>query len=139
MFLPWFYYVYIYCTWYVIWVYCISVLFVGEFDELISALRTGDVFGEDLMKMRRNRKRGGLSVGHGRERGGKLWIHLEAISERRKVDWFCSQASLGQKPATGPCFVNLLIDSLMNHYLCFRTKYEIVTEFACISLKVLDI
>lgn len=51
---------------------CISVLFVGEFDELISALRTGDVFGEDLMKMRRNRKRGGLSVGHARERGGKL-------------------------------------------------------------------
>ncbi|CAC5408875.1 DAAM [Mytilus coruscus] len=29
----------------------------GEFDELISALRTGDVFGEDLSKMRRNRKR----------------------------------------------------------------------------------
>nr|XP_011446761.2 disheveled-associated activator of morphogenesis 1-A isoform X1 [Crassostrea gigas]XP_011446762.2 disheveled-associated activator of morphogenesis 1-A isoform X1 [Crassostrea gigas]XP_011446763.2 disheveled-associated activator of morphogenesis 1-A isoform X1 [Crassostrea gigas]XP_011446764.2 disheveled-associated activator of morphogenesis 1-A isoform X1 [Crassostrea gigas]XP_011446765.2 disheveled-associated activator of morphogenesis 1-A isoform X1 [Crassostrea gigas]XP_011446766.2 dishe len=44
----------------------------GEFDELISALRTGDVFGEDLMKMRRNRKRGGVSVGNGRERGGKL-------------------------------------------------------------------
>lgn len=29
----------------------------GEFDELISALRTGDVFGEDLSRMRRNRKR----------------------------------------------------------------------------------
>lgn len=53
-------------------VWTVFLLFVGEFDELISALRTGDVFGEDLMKMRRNRKRGGLSVGHGRERGGKL-------------------------------------------------------------------
>ncbi|XP_062616662.1 disheveled-associated activator of morphogenesis 1-like [Saccostrea cucullata] len=44
----------------------------GEFDELISALRTGDVFGEDLVKMRRNRKRGGGNVVNGRERGGKL-------------------------------------------------------------------
>lgn len=29
----------------------------GEFDDLISALRAGDVFGEDLVKMRRNRQR----------------------------------------------------------------------------------
>jgi len=29
----------------------------GEFDDLISALRAGDVFGEDLVKMRRNRRR----------------------------------------------------------------------------------
>ncbi|XP_033627893.1 disheveled-associated activator of morphogenesis 1-A-like isoform X2 [Asterias rubens] len=29
----------------------------GEFDDLISALRTGDMFGEDMAKMKRNRKR----------------------------------------------------------------------------------
>ena len=45
-----------------------------------------------------------------------------------KIAWFCSQASLGQKPATGPCLVNLLVDSLMNHYLYFRTKYEILVH-----------
>lgn len=28
----------------------------GEFDDLISALRTGDVFGEDMAKMKRGRK-----------------------------------------------------------------------------------
>lgn len=28
----------------------------GEFDDLISALRTGDVFGEDLAKIKRSRK-----------------------------------------------------------------------------------
>ncbi|XP_064489611.1 disheveled-associated activator of morphogenesis 1-like isoform X2 [Ornithodoros turicata] len=30
----------------------------GEFDDLISALRTGDVFGDDFSKGRRNRRRG---------------------------------------------------------------------------------
>uniref|UniRef100_T1JFN2 FH2 domain-containing protein n=1 Tax=Strigamia maritima TaxID=126957 RepID=T1JFN2_STRMM len=29
----------------------------GEFDDLISALRTGDVFGEDMAKLKRNRRR----------------------------------------------------------------------------------
>lgn len=28
----------------------------GEFDDLISALRTGDVFGEDVAKFKRSRK-----------------------------------------------------------------------------------
>lgn len=28
----------------------------GEFDDLISALRTGDVFGEDMAKYKRSRK-----------------------------------------------------------------------------------
>lgn len=28
----------------------------GEFDDLISALRTGDVFGEDMTKYKRSRK-----------------------------------------------------------------------------------
>ncbi|KAK3092739.1 hypothetical protein FSP39_006760 [Pinctada imbricata] len=44
----------------------------GEFDELISALRTGDVFGEDLVKMRRNRKRGSTPTGVNRERFGPV-------------------------------------------------------------------
>ncbi|KAL1480312.1 hypothetical protein MTO96_051136 [Rhipicephalus appendiculatus] len=30
----------------------------GEFDDLISALRTGDVFGDEYTKTRRNRRRG---------------------------------------------------------------------------------
>lgn len=29
----------------------------GEFDDLISALRTGDVFGEDMAKFKRSRKK----------------------------------------------------------------------------------
>lgn len=61
-----------------------------------------------------------------------------------KIAWFCSQASLGQKPATGPCLVNLLIDSLMNITICVSEQnmkywYIFVTELAFISLKVLDI
>lgn len=36
----------------------------GEFDDLISALRAGDVFGEDLVKMRRNRRRANGSSPH---------------------------------------------------------------------------
>ena len=29
----------------------------GEFDDLISALKTGDVFGEDIAKLKRTRRR----------------------------------------------------------------------------------
>lgn len=29
----------------------------GEFDDLVSALRSGEVFDKDLSKMKRNRKR----------------------------------------------------------------------------------
>lgn len=29
----------------------------GEFDDLISALRTGDVFGEDIAKFKRTKRR----------------------------------------------------------------------------------
>lgn len=42
----------------------------GEFDDLISALRTGDVFGEDMAKFKRSRKArvlnggGGPATGH---------------------------------------------------------------------------
>ncbi|XP_064600215.1 disheveled-associated activator of morphogenesis 1-like [Liolophura sinensis] len=42
----------------------------GEFDELISALRTGDVFGEDIAKMKRVRRRGAQSTDMSRERTG---------------------------------------------------------------------
>ena len=34
----------------------------GEFDDLISALRTGDVFGEDMAKYKRSRKPKGNSA-----------------------------------------------------------------------------
>lgn len=34
----------------------------GEFDDLISALRTGDVFGEDMAKYKRSRKPKGHST-----------------------------------------------------------------------------
>lgn len=48
----------------------------GEFDDLISALRTGDVFGEDMAKMaKRNRRRIGNAAGDvagSRERQGSL-------------------------------------------------------------------
>lgn len=30
---------------------------VGEFDDLVSALRSGEVFDKDLSKLKRNRKR----------------------------------------------------------------------------------
>ncbi|XP_061116846.1 disheveled-associated activator of morphogenesis 2 isoform X2 [Conger conger] len=43
---------------------------VGEFDDLVSALRSGEVFDKDLSKLKRNRKRSGkdLAEGSGRER-----------------------------------------------------------------------
>ncbi|XP_060571050.1 disheveled-associated activator of morphogenesis 1-like [Ruditapes philippinarum] len=40
----------------------------GEFDDLVSALRTGDIFGDDLAKMKRNRKRISAQVNTSRER-----------------------------------------------------------------------
>ncbi|XP_041351931.1 disheveled-associated activator of morphogenesis 2-like [Gigantopelta aegis] len=43
----------------------------GEFDDLISALRTGDVFGEDLAKMKR-RRRAASSTTMDRERVGHI-------------------------------------------------------------------
>lgn len=39
----------------------------GEFDDLISALRTGDVFGEDMAKFKRCRKN---RMGNSKESGG---------------------------------------------------------------------
>ncbi|KAH9489529.1 Dishevelled associated activator of morphogenesis 2 [Bulinus truncatus] len=45
----------------------------GEFDDLISALRTGDVFGEDMAKLaKRNRKRVNNPIDFNRERQGSL-------------------------------------------------------------------
>ncbi|XP_035825837.1 disheveled-associated activator of morphogenesis 1 [Aplysia californica] len=47
----------------------------GEFDDLISALRTGDVFGEDMAKMaKRNRRRVNNGADMSRERQGKAII-----------------------------------------------------------------
>lgn len=103
-------------------VWTVFLLFVGEFDELISALRTGDVFGEDLMKMRRNRKRGGLSVGHGRERGGKLWSHSEPISERRK-DSLVLQSSFTRSETSDRSLPHELVDWLSDDSLyVFQNK-----------------
>lgn len=39
----------------------------GEFDDLISALRTGDVFGEDMAKFKRSRK---TRMGNSKDAGG---------------------------------------------------------------------
>ncbi|MFT7819244.1 disheveled-associated activator of morphogenesis 2 isoform X1 [Arapaima gigas] len=43
---------------------------VGEFDDLVSALRSGEVFDKDMSKLKRNRKRSGKDMldGSGRER-----------------------------------------------------------------------
>lgn len=40
----------------------------GEFDDLVSALRSGEVFDKDLSKMKRNRKRVNSSAETSRER-----------------------------------------------------------------------
>lgn len=41
----------------------------GEFDDLVSALRSGEVFDKDLSKMKRNRKRiNNQNTDSGRER-----------------------------------------------------------------------
>ncbi|KAL0969719.1 hypothetical protein UPYG_G00231390 [Umbra pygmaea] len=40
----------------------------GEFDDLVSALRSGEVFDKDLSKMKRNRKRVNSSTDNSRER-----------------------------------------------------------------------
>ncbi|XP_053375158.1 disheveled-associated activator of morphogenesis 1-like [Mercenaria mercenaria] len=40
----------------------------GEFDDLVSALRTGDIFGDEIAKMKRNRKRISAQVNTSRER-----------------------------------------------------------------------
>uniref|UniRef100_A0A674AIM9 Dishevelled associated activator of morphosis 1 n=1 Tax=Salmo trutta TaxID=8032 RepID=A0A674AIM9_SALTR len=40
----------------------------GEFDDLVSALRSGEVFDKDLSKMKRNRKRANSSAETSRER-----------------------------------------------------------------------
>jgi len=35
---------------------CLGGFVVGEFEDLISALRTAEVFGEDMAKMKRRRR-----------------------------------------------------------------------------------
>ncbi|KAF8790753.1 Disheveled-associated activator of like protein [Argiope bruennichi] len=49
----------------------------GEFDDLISALRTGDVFGEDFTKSRRNRRKGSQT----------LLLHQSSSQSNDNVQW----------------------------------------------------
>lgn len=64
----------------------------GEFDDLISALRTGDVFGEDMAKFKRSRKnRLGSGVSGPGTKDGKSTspprqnVHREDSRERTVV------------------------------------------------------
>lgn len=58
----------------------------GEFDDLISALRTGDVFGEDMAKFKRSRK---TRLGSGKDTSNtsppRHSIHREESRERTIV------------------------------------------------------
>lgn len=51
----------------------------GEFDDLISALRTGDVFGEDMAKFKRSRK---SRISSGNSPPRKNAVHREDSRER---------------------------------------------------------
>ncbi|XP_055914842.1 disheveled-associated activator of morphogenesis 1 isoform X2 [Eupeodes corollae] len=51
----------------------------GEFDDLISALRTGDVFGEDMAKFKRSRK---TRLGNGSTSPPRHSLHREESRER---------------------------------------------------------
>lgn len=51
----------------------------GEFDDLISALRTGDVFGEDMAKFKRSRK---TRVSSGSPTRTRTSLHRETSRER---------------------------------------------------------
>lgn len=51
----------------------------GEFDDLISALRTGDVFGEDMAKFKRSRKN---RVGTGNSPPRRNSVNREDSRER---------------------------------------------------------
>jgi hypothetical protein len=64
----------------------------GEFDDLISALRTGDVFGEDIAKFKRSKRRpvtpsgggggGGGGCGGGNQESRRHSAHREDSRER---------------------------------------------------------
>lgn len=61
----------------------------GEFDDLISALRTGDVFGEDMAKFKRSRK---TRIGNSKDGSGshtsppRHTIHREESRERTVIN-----------------------------------------------------
>lgn len=59
----------------------------GEFDDLISALRTGDVFGEDMAKFKRSRKTrlGGPKEPHHNTSPPRQSLHREESRERTVV------------------------------------------------------
>ncbi len=56
----------------------------GEFDDLISALRTGDVFGEDMAKFKRSRKTrlGGAKETNSNTSPPRQSLHREESRER---------------------------------------------------------
>lgn len=60
----------------------------GEFDDLISALRTGDVFGEDFTKSRRNRRKGSQTLliqSSGSNGDSSQWRSMPRESSRDRV------------------------------------------------------
>lgn len=54
----------------------------GEFDDLISALRTGDVFGEDMAKFKRSKKTRVMSSGSSSPTRSRTSLHRETSRER---------------------------------------------------------
>lgn len=64
----------------------------GEFDDLISALRTGDVFGEDIAKFKRSKRRPVIPSGQESRRHS---THREDSRERHQnTDKFWSMSSI---------------------------------------------
>ncbi|CDQ69136.1 unnamed protein product [Oncorhynchus mykiss] len=62
----------------------------GEFDDLVSALRSGEVFDKDLSKMKRNRKRVNSSAETSRERPG---LDLGSLFSLHQVTRLCHMVS----------------------------------------------
>ena len=54
----------------------------NEFDDLISALRTGDVFGQNMDKFKIKRDRGGSNNGKGGQQGKVVLRHSPPRVER---------------------------------------------------------
>jgi dishevelled associated activator of morphogenesis len=61
----------------------------GEFDDLISALRTGDVFGEDMAKFKRSRKSRNSSNGNSPP-------HMNSLNREESRERVLSNSRRGQ-------------------------------------------
>ncbi len=59
----------------------------GEFDDLISALRTGDVFGDDMAKMKRNKTPAsrGASANKGRATSTTVVANRDRIGQQASL------------------------------------------------------